>query len=73
MLHGPSNAKVKLSHPQPGQWGRMWQDDLSGLINAPIKKVGSASTRYFHPDHMRSTTVLTHGSGVQEERLLYYP
>nr|MBA3966895.1 RHS repeat-associated core domain-containing protein [Nitrospirales bacterium] len=38
-----------------------------------IKQVGSGSTSYFHPDHLGSTRVLTNGSGVKEEDLVYYP
>jgi RHS repeat-associated protein len=38
-----------------------------------IKQVGSGSTSYFHPEHLGSTSVLTNGSGVKEEDVVYYP
>jgi RHS repeat-associated protein len=31
------------------------------------------SISYFHPDHLGSTSVLTNGSGVKEEDMVYYP
>jgi RHS repeat-associated protein len=35
--------------------------------------VASGSTSYFHPDYLGSTSVLTNGSGVKEEDVVYYP
>ncbi len=46
---------------------------FGGGQRSAIKQVGSGSISYFHPDHLGSTSVLTNGSGVKEEDLVYYP
>jgi RHS repeat-associated protein len=46
---------------------------FAGGQRIAIKQVNSGSTSYFHPDHLGSTSVLTNGSGVNEEDLVYYP
>lgn len=49
------------------------QDNFAGGQRIAVKQVGSGSTSYFHPDLLGSTNVLTNGSGVKEEDVVYYP
>ena len=38
-----------------------------------MKQVTNGVVDYFHADHLRSTNVVTTASGVEEQRLTYYP
>ncbi|MCA9463721.1 MAG: RHS repeat-associated core domain-containing protein [Nitrospira sp.] len=60
----------KLYVCEGSSWAKMI---FAGGQRIAIKQVGSGSISDFHPDHLGSTSVLTHASGAKEEDLVDYP
>ena len=60
----------KLYVCEGSSWAKMI---FAGGQRIAIKQVGSGSISDFHPDHLGSTSILTHASGVRKKTWLTIP